>query len=95
MTNLIQRVRTALATTRGSLIHYPNYGFINMVGESTAEVDAKDVAERLKNLLSGDPTFTGVYGVSIFKNGGTIQISFSVGVAGVDQTIPLTIDITS
>lgn len=93
LTNLIQRIRIALGTPRGSLLHHPDYGLGLVVGASTADLDAHQMLATLEDMFKNDPAFSGVSGVSILKTGPAIRVAMSVGIAGTNQTIPLTVDI--
>lgn len=93
LTNLIQRIRTALATPRGSLLHHRDYGLGLEVGASTADLDAKRMLSALQELFRSDPAFSGVSGVAISKVGPVIRVAMSVGIAGTNQTIPVSVDI--
>jgi nucleoid-associated protein YgaU len=93
LTNLVQRIRTAIGTPRGSLLHHPEYGLSVILGVSTADVDAKDLKARLQDLLTSDPAFSGVSGVVVQKNGPVLKISMTVGVSGTNHTIPVTVEI--
>lgn len=93
LTNLIQRVRTALGTPKGSLLHHPEYGFGLQPGISTADVNVRDTLAALKDMFRSDPAFSGVSGVAINKTGPALRISMSVGITGTNQNIPVTVDI--
>lgn len=93
MTNIVQKVRLALDTVRGSLLHHPEYGFPSIVGESTANISAKDLLAAVKDLFNDDPTFTGVESAAIFKEGPVCKITLSVGIAGTQQVIPITVEV--
>jgi hypothetical protein len=93
LTNLVQRVRTALGTPKGSLIHHPEYGLGIVPGISTADVDATQLLTSLQDMFRNEPAFTGVSSVAISKSGPGLRIAMSVGIAGANQTIPVTVDI--
>jgi hypothetical protein len=93
LTNIVQQVRVAISTPRGSLLHHLSYGFGISAGMSTADVDAKTVLEGLQSMFGGDPTFSGVSSVAISKVGPALRIAMSVGIAGLNQTIPVSVDI--
>lgn len=94
LTNIIQRIRLAIGTPRGSLLHHPDFGLGLIPGVSSADVDANDMLRSLQAMLATDPAFAGVSGITVHKLGPSIRISMAVGVTGANQTIPLTIDIT-
>lgn len=92
LTNIIQTVRLRLSCPRGGLLGHPEYGFPLQPGVSVADLNAREVAQMLNNLFSDDPTFTGVYGVSVSVNGPVVPITMAVGVRGVDDKIPITVN---
>lgn len=93
LTNLIQQVRIAIGTPRGSLLHHPDYGLGLAPGVSTADLDATQMASTLRNLFRGDPSFSGVSNVSVVKNGPVCTVTVSIGIAGTNQVIPVTVNI--
>jgi len=93
LTNIVQKVRLVIDTTRGSLLHHPDYGFPSILGESTADVSATDLLKICKDLFRDDPTFTGVESAAILKDGPVCKITLSVGIAGTQQVIPITVEI--
>lgn len=93
LTNLIQRIRSAMATPRGSLLHHPEYGLGLEVGVSTADLNAKQMLAALQGMVAGDPAFSGISGVAISKVGPVARVAMSVGVTGTNQTIPISVDI--
>lgn len=93
LTNIVQKVRLVIDTVRGSLLHHPDYGFPIQVGDSTAELSARDILKICKGLFRDDPTFTGVESAAILKDGPVVKITLSVGIAGTQQVIPITVEI--
>jgi hypothetical protein len=93
LTNIVQKVRLVIETVRGSLLHHPDYGFPLQVGDSTAEMSARDILKICKGLFKDDPTFTGVESAAILKDGPVVKITLSVGIAGTQQVIPITVEI--
>jgi len=93
LTNIVQKVRLVIDTTQGSLLHHPEYGFPSILGESTADVTASDLLKICKDLFRDDPTFTGVESAAILKDGPVCKITLSVGIAGTQQVIPITVEI--
>lgn len=91
--NLVQAVKLAISTRQGSVIRHPNYGLGVPIGESTANVSARDLLIAAKGLLSDDNRFKGVKNVSVVKDGKALTISMGVEVAGVNQFLPITLDI--
>lgn len=93
LTNIVQKVKLAISTPRGSLIHHQDYGFPLQVGDSTADTTAKNILRAAQDTLKGDPTFSGVETATILVNGPVAQLTLSVGIAGVSQLIPITIQV--
>ena len=93
MNNIIQKIRLAVTTAKGSLLHHTDYGFPFQAGDSTADVSASDALSQVRNLFSGDPTFSGVQSAYVIKNGPSVTVSISVGIAGTTQVIPVTISL--
>lgn len=89
--NIVQTVKLALGTPRGSLIQHPEYGLPITVGMSTADVDAQDVLKAAKELFEKDPTFSGVRSAVVEKIGSVLKITLDVGIAGTSQFIPITV----
>lgn len=95
LTNLVQRVRIALGTTRGSLPQHPEFGLGLQPGTSTADLDAKQLLEAAKGLFRNDPAFTDIYSASVVKKGPTLSLSINVGIAGQDIVLPVSVDVKS
>jgi hypothetical protein len=93
LNNLIQRVRVAVGTRKGSLIRHPDFGLGIEPGTSTAEVDVKTLIQAVRDLFAGDPDFTGVEAAVASKDGPVAQISLAVGVRGVSSLIPVTVNL--
>lgn len=93
LVNIVQKVRLAFNTPRGTLLHHPEYGFPDLRGESTANISAQDILRICKELFKGDPTFTGVQSAAVLKDGPVVKIAISVGVAGSQQVVPITVEI--
>lgn len=93
LANIIQQLKLVLTTPKGSLLHHPDYGLGIRPGASTADLDAKEMLSTLQTTLKGDPMFAGVSGVAISKAGPVLRVAMSVGIAGVNQTIPISVDI--
>ena len=93
LTNIVQKVRLALDTPRGSLMGHPDYGFPLQPGVSTADLTAKDILSMSKDLFKGDPSFSGVESAAILKDGAVVKVSLSVGIAGTSTVIPITVEV--
>jgi hypothetical protein len=93
LVNQIQKIRLALATPKGSLMYHPEYGLGLKPGTSTADVSAQQIKSDISQLFRNDPSFTGVSGVSVQKDGGVVRIKMSIGIAGTSQYIPIQVDV--
>jgi hypothetical protein len=93
LANIVQTIRLALNTPKGSLLHHPEYGFQVRPGTSVADLTATDLLNSTKDLFKGDPTFTGVRSAAIAITGPGAKISLGIGIAGANQIIPVTLDI--
>lgn len=93
LTNLVQRVKLALSTPRGSVLHHPDYGLGLQPGMSTADVDAKQVLSSIQAMFASDPSFSGVTSVAISKAGPALRLAMNVGISGVNRSIPVSVDI--
>lgn len=94
LTNIIQKVRLALSTRRGTLMGHPQYGLPVGVGQSVADLSARDIVRAAQDLFNGDPTFTGVKAASVTIAGPVAQLGISVQVASTSQVIPIGLDVT-
>ncbi len=90
LTNTIQGWRVALATPQGKLNRHPQYGRPQVVGESTADVDAGEELRAVRRMFSEDPAVGSIVGVKVVKSGVLNKISASVQVRGIAQVIPVT-----
>ena len=95
VTNVLQRIRVAIGTTKGSLLRHPEYGLGVQVGASSAELDAKAIAASLKSLLSNDPAVSDIRDVHVLKQGPVLRIRLSIQLAGVSRLIPISVDVAS
>lgn len=91
LTNIVQKIRLALGTPKGSLLHHPEYGFPVLFGASTADVSAQDVLRACRDLFKDDPTFDGVTSASVVFDGPVAIVTVQVRVAGVSQLLPVTV----
>lgn len=95
LANLIQKVKLAIGTPKGSLLHHPGYGIGLIPGVSTADLSIDDVKQSLKNLFKEDSDYLGVQNVSVWKSGGTLRVNLSVGLSATGQYIPIQVDLES
>lgn len=93
LTNLIQKARLAIGTPKGALLHHPDYGIGLTPGVSTYDLNASQVLTDLKQLFKDDAGYLGVQSASVLKNGNTMQVRASIGIAGTGQYIPITVTI--
>lgn len=93
LTNLIQRLRIGVATPQGSLARHPEFGFGIKAGTSSADISAKDVLQAAKAFVAGEPGFSGVTSAHITQTGSGVFITLAVQVAGVNKTVPITVEL--
>lgn len=91
LTNLIQRVRIAVATPTGSLMRHPEFGFGVIAGTSTADVSAQEILTAAKNFVAREEGFSGVDYASVEKRGSSLVLTLQVGIAGVNKSVPISI----
>jgi len=90
---VVQAIRLAIATPRGSLIMHPSYGLPQAVGETLYDVDTKTLANSIKQTFAEDPLFRAVDSISVDQNGGKVKVGMSVGIKGVDKLLPIGLEI--
>lgn len=93
MQNIVQTVKLALSTPQGSLLQHPAYGINVAVGQSTADVNPEDIAKSITQMFANDSTFTGVKAIKINKNGPVVEIFVSIGIAGLNDAIPIQVNV--
>lgn len=93
LTNIVQTIKLALNTPKGSLIHHPEYGLALPVGTSTADVDPEELLKSAKELFANDSMFSGVRSASVVKEGSTLRLVLDVGIAGTSQFIPVSVTV--
>jgi len=91
LNNIVQKVRLAIATRRGSVLGHPDYGLPIAIGGSIADTSAQDILDACKSLFAGDPSFRGVSSASVNINGPTCEITLTVEVAGTGVLLPITV----
>lgn len=91
LTNIVQSIRLALNTPKGSLLQHPEYGLSLPVGVSVADVDAEELLKAAKEMFSRDPMFSGVRSASVIKEGSTVKLILDIGIAGTSQFIPVSV----
>jgi hypothetical protein len=93
MANLIQKVRIALGTPRGGLLRHPSFGLGIKPGSSTADISASELQSQAKSMFRDDPAFTGVNYAAVLKSGNSVKMTISIGIAGVNRNIPITVEV--
>ena len=93
LANIVQQVRIGLTTPQGSLPQHPEYGLGLRPGMSTADLDAKTLLSTANQMFKGDSDFSGVKLASVQKTGPVATLAVSVGVAGLDQLVAVSVDV--
>jgi len=93
LTNLIQKVKLALGTRRGTLLHHPGYGIGIKVGTSTADLSALDIKQSFEQFFKDDPGYSGVESVSVRKYANTVTVRANVGLAATGQFVPVEVEV--
>lgn len=93
LTNLIQRVRIAFSTPPGGLLQHPGFGLGLTPGISTADLSAESILNKARDYFRSDAAFSGVQSVLVNKSGPSLAISLTLGVRGLDQLLPVTLEV--
>lgn len=93
LTNLIQRVRIAFSTPPGGLLQHPDFGLGLTPGISTADLSAESILNRAREYFRSDSAFSGVQSVLVNKSGPSLAISLTLGVRGLSQLLPVTLEV--
>lgn len=93
LTNIIQKVRTALSVRRGQLNQHPDYGIPITPGQSIADLSQSELLNAAQNMFTGDPAFAGVVATGLTTDGGLTKLGIAVQIAGTSQVIPVTADV--
>lgn len=93
LTNITQYVKIALGIPKGTLLHHPDFGIALPIGVNTADLDPTQLIEATKDLFNDDPTFTGVQAATVVKKGGAVTLAVSTGVRGINQFVPVAVDL--
>lgn len=91
LANIVQTVKLALSTPRGSLIQHPEYGLSIKVGMSTADLDTNELLKNVKSMFSKDRMFSGIRAASIVQSGPVLKLVLDIGIAGTSQFVPVSI----
>lgn len=89
MTAIIQRIRVALGTPKGALLHHPNYGIGLVPGTSTADLDAEQIKQGLTQLFRNDPAIGSIAEIAVNKTANNLKIKAVIGIRGANQFVPL------
>lgn len=95
MQNIIQHVKVALLTPKGTMLQHLNYGFPLQVGTNMTDFTAKQILNTLKNMFNNDPAITNVSAVQVEVIPPVVRISMELQVRGSDAHIPIYIDVRS
>jgi hypothetical protein len=95
LTNIVQKVRIALSTRRGTLLGHPQYGLPLAPGMSVADLSATDISRATQDLFNGDPTFNGVKAAKVTISGPVAQLGIAVSIAATSQTIPIGLEVST
>lgn len=95
MSNVAQSVKSAIRTPLGTLNHHPSYGYFEYVGDQFTDDVPVKVAGLMQAAVLRDPRFTNmtVNNLTVSESG-EIIVSSSVKIAGIDQNIPLNLNLT-
>lgn len=91
LANIVQTVRLALSTPKGSLLQHPEYGLPLRPGMSTADVDAQELLRLASAMFEQDSMFSGVRAAAVLKDGPVLKLTLDVGIAGTSQFVPITV----
>lgn len=91
LANIVQTVKLALSTPKGSVLQHPEYGLAIKVGTSIADVDASELLKSVKAMFSRDSMFSGIRAASIIQSGPILKLMLDVGIAGTSQFIPISV----
>jgi hypothetical protein len=93
--NIIQTIKLALSTPKGTLLQHPEYGIDLQIGTSTADVSAEDIVRSALQLFGNDPTFNGVKSAQIVKQGPVLSVTLVLDLKGLSSNLPVTFNIKS
>lgn len=95
MTNIVQRVRIALATPKGSMLLHPEFGLEIQPGASNADLSPAELLAAAQVLFKSEPAITAVVAAGVQKDGPVTRLGLEVQVAGSSVTLPIGIDVRS
>jgi hypothetical protein len=88
---IIQDLKIKTLTRKGSIIRHPNFGLPIAIGNSLADTSALSIIDAISDSFRSDPTYTKVSFAQVNISGPISAISFTVGIRGVADYIPITI----
>ncbi|MDE2425785.1 MAG: hypothetical protein KGO96_07745 [Elusimicrobia bacterium] len=95
LANIVQHIKNAIGTPRGTLLRHPAFGFPLFVGQSLADLDINSLSQGISNLFNGDPTYTSVSDVTVLQQGPISQITATIGIGSIGLLLPVTVNLTS
>jgi hypothetical protein len=93
MTNIIQKVRLAIGTPKGSLLQHPTYGIGIRPGISTADLSAKEILASMRTFFRDDPGISDISNAAVLKQGNSVFVRLSVGLKATNTYIPIQTEI--
>ena len=93
MTNMTQAAMLILKTGTETLLQIPDYGNPARLGESLANVDAKDTLDSISNAFKNDPRFSGLAAGEVKVNGGAVEINAIAQVSDSNLNLPLNLKV--
>jgi hypothetical protein len=93
--NAVQGIKFKIQTEVGSLRYHPNYGIVNILGRTNADVETVKalITDSIVTQIESDPRYERVEGLNVaYSNGGasTVTVSMAVRLAGGgDKVIPI------
>lgn len=89
LSNLIQSLRMAFGTRKGSVLKHPEYGIGIYPGMSNADITAKDIFNRMNDVIDADPRFSSLDRLEVTQTGSKLRIKMSVSLAGFRGVFPV------
>jgi hypothetical protein len=90
---IIQDIRLKVSTPQGSLMRHPTFGLPIELGASLADISASAILAAMQTMFLEDSTYTGLSSASVVVNGPSAVLNLSVGIRGVSQNIPVSLDL--
>jgi hypothetical protein len=89
LSSLIQWVRIALSTPKGSLLLHPEFGLGLSAGMSDADVDAQEIIAQLNDLFTGKQNNLTVNNLIVGLQNSVLNLGIELGVIGTSIRLPL------